>query len=544
MFSRHEICGVYYFISLIGDLVLWDIYISKSNVLIRLPGINENQRPVLDLKTNCEIVFGGNISGKGSGDIRIMREILSLKHRYPSRVHIILGGNEVNRLRLPFELTDHMLYERPTTFFGSSEDNVDVDAAFRSFLEADQLSERAQWILTETMNSRDSFENRRNEIHDLGFWSIDSQYVAQTYIDLMAPEDGLQDKYLSKGLFATIVADTLFVHNALALRYKGYVPPYNGKSVITNLNVRDWVVEMNAFAARQINEFGENMKIYSTITPTDCWIKEGGYSHDQPGSKLVNFYHQCDIDDKRNFPMPYSRRVGKEEQIFPFDDSVCAWLAEGNITQIIAGHQSVGDFPGIMELPHKIKLILANTTDTKRIENKLLVLDDVVDHEASIHGGHAHTHKYATVVDKNISVGNTACELILTPSATCFESNKSKYSSVNYMILIDIYCSTGCKIFANGTLSDGTNYLLDIPEHLSRTYIGSTSNDGWTVKTILPDLKYYLLSKYISDGDDNYHFANIAVPKDAITPILHHGIPEKSPHMNTTRHIQQQIKKV
>lgn len=78
-----------------GNLDYWDRYIALSKVLIATPSTEESARPVLDLKPNCELVFGGDVCDRGNGDLRIITEILSLKEKYPSRVHIILGNRYV-----------------------------------------------------------------------------------------------------------------------------------------------------------------------------------------------------------------------------------------------------------------------------------------------------------------------------------------------------------------------------------------------------------------------------------------------------------------
>ena len=43
---------------------------------------------------------------QGSGDLRFLRSLLGLKARFPERVHLVLGNRDINKMRLPAELSD------------------------------------------------------------------------------------------------------------------------------------------------------------------------------------------------------------------------------------------------------------------------------------------------------------------------------------------------------------------------------------------------------------------------------------------------------
>ena len=84
-----------------GSLEAWYSYLKTSKVLtyqhLSVP------HPVT-LNDNCCFVYGGDVCDRGSGDLHVLRDLISLKERYPSRVFFILGKRDVNKLRLPFAL--------------------------------------------------------------------------------------------------------------------------------------------------------------------------------------------------------------------------------------------------------------------------------------------------------------------------------------------------------------------------------------------------------------------------------------------------------
>lgn len=73
-----------------GAVAHWDAYLSQSKVLLLLHQPDEKGRRVV-LRDDCHFVFGGDVCDHGSGDIQILRDLVDLKERYPSRVHLIIG---------------------------------------------------------------------------------------------------------------------------------------------------------------------------------------------------------------------------------------------------------------------------------------------------------------------------------------------------------------------------------------------------------------------------------------------------------------------
>jgi hypothetical protein len=69
-----------------------------------------------DLAPDAHFVFGGDVTDKGSGDIRLCKTLISLKEKYPDRVFLLLGNRDVNKLVI--------LYERNRFLTNPSIDNL------------------------------------------------------------------------------------------------------------------------------------------------------------------------------------------------------------------------------------------------------------------------------------------------------------------------------------------------------------------------------------------------------------------------------------
>ena len=168
-----------------GNLEYWDQYIDSSDVIKREAPCEGEVRGLLTLEDNTEVVYGGDVCDRGTGDIRFFLEMLSLKERYPDRVHFILGNRDLNKLRFAFETTEAQLSEPPKCYWLKGPDKGPYDfKADKSEPEGtpDKLSDRVKWMLKKTMGSPDCFEYRKEELGILGTHD-DDETVAQSFVD-------------------------------------------------------------------------------------------------------------------------------------------------------------------------------------------------------------------------------------------------------------------------------------------------------------------------------------------------------------------------
>ena len=198
-----------------GNFEYWSRYIEISEVLQRLP------TGELELIADSYFVFGGDVVDRGTGDLRVLTDLVGLRRAYPDRVFFIMGNRDINKMRLPVELHESSLFVSPRVYW------VKPDEDDRDFLQDPSSQvDRLKWMLTKTMGSPLAFEYRRDELKLLN--SSSSGYgdddVVESFIDLMRP-DGLMMEYLKCANIAVILGDTLFIHGGIQTYNMGWLPP-------------------------------------------------------------------------------------------------------------------------------------------------------------------------------------------------------------------------------------------------------------------------------------------------------------------------------
>ena len=142
----------------------------------------------LVLRPNTHFVYGGDTVDKGPGDIRFVRALVSLKKRYGDRVHLLVGNRDLNKLRLPSELSNadmnRSIDEITGPFWDRNAPNLreyleatleekedslityleDSTSATTSIEEMNTRPERLRYMLKHTLGCPDTFEFRREEI--------------------------------------------------------------------------------------------------------------------------------------------------------------------------------------------------------------------------------------------------------------------------------------------------------------------------------------------------------------------------------------------
>jgi hypothetical protein len=135
----------------------------------------------LTLNPNYLFVFVGDVGDRGNGDCRLLYDLVFLKETYPTRVYLILGNRDMNKLRFTTELDPEIvqLDVHPSVFWHKSTPLTPWPSRI----------DKLKWTLSENMGSPDSFEHRKSELSLLfDSDSIGDDDVLQSYMDLVDPK--------------------------------------------------------------------------------------------------------------------------------------------------------------------------------------------------------------------------------------------------------------------------------------------------------------------------------------------------------------------
>ena len=280
----------------------------------------------LELADNAHFVFGGDAVDQGSGDLAFLEDLMRLKGAYPSRVHIVLGNRDINKMRLVDELRQahmdaHPWSTYPGTYWRSKENAVDKEEEE----EEDTRATRLKWILAQTMGSGRTFELRRKELarkktaqngrpgkdgseHYEGLAvAVSDEEVVSSFLESLGP-NGLLRQYLLAGKLGVVIGDTLFIHGGLSPTVMGWIPACESGSAsasairplgddvdgesIPGLHEPDahlWIARLNAFCRREMHAWFHTHD-EGAVASDDAWAMQGGYEGDRfPGSNVLQY---------------------------------------------------------------------------------------------------------------------------------------------------------------------------------------------------------------------------------------------------------------
>lgn len=186
---------------------------------------------------SSHFVCGGDVFDHGD-DITFARALLAFHDAHPSRVHLILGNRDINKMAFggPVEraLSEINLSPSDTQriafpFTLPCAANSAKYLPYAEYLEANDLpsvTTRAtfiQWALAYKMGAAKAFGHRRNELQRLCGEVVSDDDVAQSFIDAARP-GGVYYEYLRRGKIAEILDGALFVHGGVVDENVGFVP--------------------------------------------------------------------------------------------------------------------------------------------------------------------------------------------------------------------------------------------------------------------------------------------------------------------------------
>ncbi|NJN82646.1 MAG: hypothetical protein HC802_10495 [Caldilineaceae bacterium] len=219
---------------------------------------------------------------KGPGDIRLVRALVDLKRRYPSRVFLLVGNRDLNKLRFTAELSDadmaRPLSEIPPPHWDPKAPSLleylkikwellETNGEKVPLEALNTRVNRLKYLLEHTLGCPKTFEFRRQELamlRDIAPNSVSDNEIVDSFLQEVKNQDGSLRQYLECANVAVVIGNTLFCHGAVDHNTMKFVPQHDTKFEIPPSkrppaamidSVHEWVDALNQYLKRGLDNY-------------------------------------------------------------------------------------------------------------------------------------------------------------------------------------------------------------------------------------------------------------------------------------------------
>lgn len=358
-------------------------------------------------------VYGGDAVDKGPGDIRLVRALVDLKRRYPSRVYLLVGNRDLNKLRFTAELSDADMarplseippphwdpkapslleyLERKLVLLETSGEKISMEAL-------NNRVNRLKYLLEHTLGCPRTFDFRRQELamlRDISPSNVLDDEVIESFLQEVESPEGSLRQYLECSNVAVVIGNTLFCHGAVDQNTMKFVPqpdtkfenpPSKPPPAAMIDNVHEWVDALNDYLRKGLDDYQRRPYFNKDRT------SRGGESlmalQNRPAMWGRSIISNCYGDggcittdyaaDIRNDPERISMEatdplVFEKVSSDPRDPVVSGWLRKDGIRRVVVGHKPTGDCPAVLSASYTgVEIVSADTSfsDTAADDNR------------------------------------------------------------------------------------------------------------------------------------------------------------------------------
>ncbi|CAE7838930.1 unnamed protein product [Symbiodinium sp. CCMP2592] len=376
----------------------WDFFCNFvelcEGVKFKLPGndgrkARTSQELELELADGWLFVFGGDGCDKGPGTLRFLEAMVMLKRKYPSRVFLILGNRDLNKMRWTSELTPSELKrikEVPRAFWQSrlpgncpthweylrrtvaQEEGLNEDEVTERMIQnRNTKANKLRYMLDCDMGSVGDFEFRREELaHLLNVRKeeVTDEDVVESYERSVAP-GGVMRKFLNLGQLALLIDGTLFVHGQII---GNQFPPdqvigADDENTAWSLGVvpgeeqreeclETWIAKINSWAASEIRDWQHRpqWEVPPKVSTFESWSQRGAselIAYGTPGTRYPTVI--------------YCRYLTEQSMPLPLPDSMVEYLKQYGVKFVVVGHTPHGNAPTVI-MHDGVTLIMGDTS--------------------------------------------------------------------------------------------------------------------------------------------------------------------------------------
>ncbi len=295
--------------------------------LRRHPAFEQGPDGKAHLRAQAGFVFCGDCPDRFGHDRAVLRELLRLKREAPDRVILIAGNRDVNKLRLPLELSPAALARAPRQ----------AAPDYRAWRTERNLPDRAmtrlQWIVGQTMAAPQGFALRRAELGEewgTGARAVSDVAVYDSYLADAMP-GGLFHQYLRAARVMVRRGATLFVHGGIPQAALARVPgdPQRARTVDA------WVDKVNTWYVNALDQWEEGLPKWDATCA-------------RPGEDLLCYAEKWQAKSTNPFSVMYGRTCDEEGKVTLPSPAVIDWLRRQGIRRLVVGHTPSGQVPVVL----------------------------------------------------------------------------------------------------------------------------------------------------------------------------------------------------
>ncbi len=301
-----------------------------------------------------KLVFGGDLVDRGPDSIKLRKWLVSLKEKYPSRVTLLWGNRDLNKL----SLAQTLLSFKNTT--PNSFNNWVLDKAKQSghsipikksdldnFLATRNTEANRILWWSENRGIPKILELHKIELEELSGKKVTLDEAAADLAKSLDPKNGDFFHYLSLGQLGKIDNNTLYVHGGVSAENYRVIPGETSRAT----TAQEWISKLNNWGAKQLQKFKDDLQTDKPITSSKL-LRYGDATWDASVNKAIptgeSVIYPYRVKENGNFRLPPGH--------------VVEWLKNSNIQTVVVGHSPAGNIP----IPLKDKGFLYMHADTSR----------------------------------------------------------------------------------------------------------------------------------------------------------------------------------
>lgn len=318
--EAQDIQGVGYVTDVEGSLKRLHAFFAKS------PDFELGSDGRFHLKPGHVFVFGGDAPDRYLGSMAVIEELLRIAAEAPDRTFLIAGNRDLNKMRIPMELSPQAMTRNPVWYSFVSEDIWNKESVQTTTPEA-----RLKFIFGRTMGAGAAFDLLRTEIAQKKGLSdpaeVADSTVVQTVLDELRP-NGNFGRMLSMMKLAVRVGNTLFIHGGITPESVGRVPD----DTEFYEDAEEWLARLDIWYKKQFAEWSEQ------------WGQWNGLGR-RPGQELMEYPMPALGQPYKQESLVYGRNVDAHNNPVLPPAAVIEYLKRNGIERVVVGHTPTGDFP-------------------------------------------------------------------------------------------------------------------------------------------------------------------------------------------------------